>query len=130
MCRFCVICFSVSLLLARSSPVFAAARPSTADLELQIAALDTLDEMDLTTPQIQSLQDLATDTGDDSTSTDSSGPAEDVAYHQALIALRDALVSSDATKTYAAQQKINKLRESEKIVPDMKIDLTEEAKKK
>ena len=112
-----------------AAPILAATPPSIADLELQVAALTTIDEMQLTADQIEAIKKLGADP------TPTPAPATglaDPAYRKDLADLRDALRVSgagDQKKLMDAQNRVDDIRRKSKIVPSAKVTITEEAKK-
>jgi len=102
---------------------------SGAALENQVAALTTLDELDVSGPQLKQLRTLAKDTGA-APSADDTQPKVSSEYHTALLALRDALVAGDDDKIDDAQDKVEDLRDSQNIDPDQDYDITDPARLK
>ena len=70
---------------------------STIDLELQVTALTAIDDLDLSARQIKDLRTMASDTAGTSSPVPSEGK-KDPSYHDALLALRNALVFGDDDK--------------------------------
>jgi uncharacterized protein YbaA (DUF1428 family) len=110
---------------ARFAP--AQTSPPTNDLEFQVAALTTLDELDLTTEQLKSLQTLARDAAAKTPLPPAEGNDQ---YRAALLALRDAFVAGDDEKIEPAQEKVEDLRDSRNIEPDLDIADTDQARAK
>jgi hypothetical protein len=101
----------------------------TADLELQVAALNTLDELDVTPEQLKQLSVMAAETA--GTAAPDPGTAKGSAeYHTALQALRDALANGEDDKVDDAQEKVDDLRENQNIDPNIDYDITDAAKTK
>jgi hypothetical protein len=105
------------------------AEVSTADLELQVAALTTLDELDVTPDQIRLYQSMAAETAAQPSAGDT-GEKPSSAYHEALLNLRDALASGDDDKIDDAQEKVDNLRDSLNIDPNLDYQTTDAAKTK
>jgi hypothetical protein len=104
--------------------------PSTADLELQVAALTSIDDLDLTPRQMKDLHTMALDTASTALAVLSEGK-KDPAYHDALLALRDALVSGNDDKIGDAEDKVDELREKLDLDPNVdEFPTTGAAKKK
>jgi hypothetical protein len=127
----------ISAILAAISLTFghtraAAADPpavtTTADLELQVAVLTTLNELDVTSDQLKQLHTLATDTAAEA-QPNPAAEKTSAQYRSALRALRDALLA-DSDNADAAQEKVDDLRDSENIVPTIDYSLTDAAKTK
>jgi len=102
---------------------------STADLELQVAALTTLDELELTPDQLASLQSLAADTADDSYVSPANAPRNEI-YREAMQALRDALAAGDEERIARTQAQIEKLRKNLNIAPPPAVNTSDAARRK
>jgi hypothetical protein len=123
----CVFIVSGAL-RADDSPTTAPAI-STADLELQVAALTTLDELDVTPEQVKQLTAMAAETAA-TPATDALPARGSSEYHTALLALRDALAGGEDDKVDDAEEKVDDLRDSQNIEPSVEFDITDAAKAK
>jgi hypothetical protein len=118
---------SLLFLFNAVAPIMAAApEPTVADLELQVVALNTLYEMQLTPQQTQSIKKLGADSV---TTAMPSDAAPDPDYRLTLVDLRSALLAQDQEKIFTTQKRLEDLRRILHIVPSAKVIVTEEAKK-
>ena len=128
------LAMSLCLFLAGGPALVArgdAAQPdSIASLELQVAALTTIDELELTGDQIAALQNMAADTADDSLDVSPTSGNTSMAYRRAIFALRDALASGDEQRIAQTQSDMDKLRRRQNILPQATVTETDQAKKK
>src|SRR5580704_14860487 len=85
---FCLILACGPAVTARGD---AGGPDSIANMELQVAALTTIDELELTGDQMDALQSMASDTADDSPNVAVTPANSSMAYRHAIFALRDAL---------------------------------------
>jgi hypothetical protein len=87
------------------------------DLEMQVAALGKLRELELTAAQLKQLKALAAQV--EATKAPAAGLSSE-AYQTALNALREALLGDDEDKISSAQDKVDALREQAKLndIPD------------
>jgi hypothetical protein len=100
------------------------ASPPIAELEFQVAALATLNDLSLTSVQLQAFQKLSADTAAKLPKITAKGNA---AYHTALLALRDALVAGDDEKIAEKQDAVDDLRDKQNIDPQTDVDITQAA---
>lgn len=113
-----------ALAVPADKPVF---RGSLSDLSLEVNALQTLYDLDLTPTQLKALAQLAKDTGQKSRSRK---PAKASAKFVALLTdLRTALARADADRVDDLTDKLDKLRESESPALDDDVATTDAARK-
>jgi hypothetical protein len=123
-----VLSFVSATLTARAAD--SATGVSTIDLELQVTALTSIDDLDLSARQMKDLRTMASDTAGTSSPVPSEGK-KDPSYHDALLALRNALVSGDDDKIGEAEDKVDEVREKLDIDPNgEEIATTGAARKK
>lgn len=96
------------------------------NLELQVAALTALQELDLTADQLKQLEKIAEEIEPGKAPA---APPMSNDYRSAMSALRDALVADDDEKISDAQDKVDGIRDKEKLDPDHDVDPSESARK-
>jgi len=104
----------------------AAGQPARGNLELEVAALTRLHDLELTNEQLQSFKKLAGEV------TPGKAPAPGKmtpAYRNALAALRSALVQADEEKISDAQDKVDDLRDEQDIEPQTDVTISDSARK-
>lgn len=114
--RSLIVMVAVLIALATSQsygkPAAAPDNKGVDDLEMQVAALSKLHDLELTTAQLKQLKALAAQ------SEPAKAPAAGLsseAYQSALSALRDALLGDDDEKIGTAQDRVDTLREQAKL---------------
>jgi hypothetical protein len=96
------------------------------DLELEIAALTKLHDLELTTEQLRSFKKIAGQV------TPGKPPAPGKmtpAYRTALVALRAAFAQADEEKIADAQDKVDDIRDEQDIEPQTEMTLSDSARK-
>lgn len=121
-----------AVLLVAAIQVASAAKPRAAhqpggdDVETQVAAFGRLQELDLSPAQLKQLKDLVAQVepgkvvGEEKASD---------AYKAALTELRDALAGGDDEKIADAQEKVDTIREQEKLESGIEFEITDSARK-
>lgn len=96
------------------------------NLELQVAALNKLHELELTGEQLAALEKVAAQV-----TADKSAAARKIGapYSAALTAVRDAMLEGDEAKIVEAEDKLDELRESKNIDPQEEVEITDSARK-
>ncbi|HEY2587596.1 MAG TPA: hypothetical protein VGI81_17755 [Tepidisphaeraceae bacterium] len=129
--RFVIVCVAMLVVFASAAsygkpPAAAAPSKDVDELEMQVAAMTKLHDLDLTASQLKQLKALAAQV--EPAKAPAAGLSTD-AYKTALTALRDALAGDDDDKIDAAQDRVDSLREHAKLedVPDPEI--TDSARK-
>jgi len=100
--------------------------PPRENLELQIAALSTIHELELTPAQLRAFKEIASGIAQ---KADPPGGEMPPGYRAALTALRDALVKDNEDKIDEAQEKVQDLRDKDDIDTETHIQIADEAKK-
>ena len=131
-----IVCTTLLAVLATMAfvPVMATAKPHPAkqaggsdDVDLQVAALTSLQELDLTNEQLKRLKELA---GAVIPGKRVGEPRQSDALKAALAELRDALAADDHDKIGDAQEKVGMAREQDKAVTAPEVEITESARQK
>jgi hypothetical protein len=104
------------------------ARNNQTHLEREVAALTTFSELELSEAQLKAIEPICKETAVRAPA--STAPAASDRYRASLRAVREALVQADEEKIAEHQQKVDALRESEKIEPDTDIPISDAARAK
>jgi Spy/CpxP family protein refolding chaperone len=120
----CVIGFACAAASA-DGPTTAPASPSA---ELQVAALNTLNDLDLDGDQLKAIRELLK-ANTDAPATEPADKGSD-AYRSALKSLRDAIIADDAQKAADAEAKVDQLRSEEQLNVTTTVPLTDFARQK
>src|SRR5581483_5160538 len=104
----------------------AQARNNQTRLEREVAALAAIHDLMLTEDQLKALEPIAKDCAAEAAS--STAPAASQGYRDTLRRLREALTSDDDDKLSKLEDKIDTLRENEKIEPDTDFPLRDSAR--
>jgi hypothetical protein len=95
------------------------------DLELEVASLTKLHDLELTGDQLRSFKKLAAQV----TAGKPPAPGKMTpAYHAALVALRAAFVQADEEKIADAQDKVDDLRDEQDIEPQTEVTLSDSSR--
>lgn len=111
---------------AYGKPASAAEKKSIDDLEMQVAALSKLHDLELTTAQLKQLKALAAQV--EPAKAPAAGLSSE-AYETALSALRDALLSDDDEKIANTQDKVDTQRDQAKLDDAPDPEATDSARK-
>jgi len=103
------------------------AQPDAVTLKLQIDALSTLSDLNLTPEQLSALKDMASDTAGTLSNTPAPVTAD---YKSALKEMRDALLSKDEDKIDSAEDKIDDLEDKQNPDSEPDVDQSDSAKTK
>lgn len=118
--------FAAAIVLVVSFVLHApAARAGT--LELQVAALTTLNDLDLSPEQMRALRKLSQGAAGKPIAVNSARLTDD--YRAALTSLRDALVADDDEKIADAEDKVDQIRDDEEIDPESDVEMSDSARK-
>lgn len=109
-----------------AKPAAAPENKSIDDLEMQVAALTKLHDLELTTAQLKQLKALAAQS--EPAKAPAAGLSSD-AYQIALGSLRDALLGDDDEKIGTAQDRVDTLREQAKLGDAPDPEVTDAARK-
>lgn len=125
----CITLFIAILVAAVSHPALAQTPElsESAKLQLQVDALSSLDDLNLTPEQLSALKDLASDTA--GTLTDSPTAITE-AYKTSLKEMREALLTKDDDKIDAAEEKMGDIADKEDPDSEPDVDQSESAKSK
>jgi hypothetical protein len=104
------------------------ARNNQTHLEREVAALTTVSELELTDAQLRAIEPICKEAAVHAPPT--SAPAGSDRYRGSLRALREALVQGEEEKVAEQQQKVDSLREAEKIEPDTDFSISDAARAK
>ena len=96
------------------------------DLELEIAALTKLHDMELTSEQLRSFKKLA---GQVTAGKPPAPGKMTPAYRTALVALRAAFAQADEEKIADAQDKVDDIRDEQDIEPQTEMTISDSARK-
>lgn len=131
--RLAIVVVAIFAGLVASGPAFgkpAAAKESAGagsdDLELQVAAMTKLHEMDLSPGQLKQLKTIAAQV-EPGKAPAATKPSQ--AYRTALSSLRDALGSGDDDKIDSAQDRVDTLRDQEKLSDPADPEISDSARK-
>jgi hypothetical protein len=102
------------------------ARNNQTHLEREVAALTMISELELTELQLKAIEPICKEATVRAPAT--TAPAGTDRYRASLRALREALVQADEEKIAEQQQKVDALREAEKIEPDTDIPASDVAR--
>jgi hypothetical protein len=121
----------VAVVMALACVAVGADAPATvgaggASVELQVAALNNISDLDLTPDQLKAVRKLI---AADAPATEPADKGSD-AYRAALKSLRDAIIADDAQKAADAEQKVDQLRSDEHLEVATSVPLTDAARQK
>lgn len=97
-------------------------------LEREVAALTTISELELSEAQLKAIEPICKEAAVRAPAT--TAPAGSDRYRASLRALREVLVQADEEKIAEHQQKVDALREAEKIEPDTDFPISDIARAK
>lgn len=128
--RFLILTLCLLVVFASAEsyggPAPAAEKKSVDDLEMQVAALSKLHDLELTAAQLKQVKALAAQV--EPAKAPAAGLSSE-AYQTALSALRDALLSDDDEKIANAQDKVDTLRDQAKLSDAPDPEITDSARK-
>lgn len=104
------------------------ARNNQTHLEREVAALTTISELELSEAQLRAIAPICKESAVHANPTSAAAGSD--RYRASLRALREALVQGDEEKTAEHQQKVDSLREAEKIEPDLDFPISDKAREK
>ena len=124
-----LVCLGLGRLACADEPKKAAAERSLDDLMREVAALQTVHYLDLTPDQLKAIRKLAGETAGKAPVRDAAKGSEE--FRQALVDLRQALVEpDDLDRIDELGERVDDLRETEKIDPPPEVEYTEEARRR
>lgn len=116
-----VICIA-----ARADAPATAPAGSSANVELQLAALNALNDLDLDTGQLKAIRTMLK--SQSAPPATEPGEAGSAAYQASLKSLCDAVIDDDAQKAADAEQKVDQLRTDEHLTVVTTVPLTDFAR--